>query len=83
MFFYEEERERKEKEMSRTQRRAFAVSLLCGFLGVLIAIALQLMYAGGILVDEFITGTITLREVQFVVVFMWILIGIGVSAIEG
>lgn len=68
--------------MSRRQRGSFAISMLCGIIGVLIAITLQLFNTSGILVDEFITGSITLREIQFGVIFIWTVIGIGLGVTQ-
>lgn len=59
-----------------------AIILLCGLIGVAFAIFIQLLNDAGILVDEFITASLTLREVQLVVIIFWFMIGIGVSAID-
>ena len=59
-----------------------AIILLCGLIGVAFAILLQMLNTAEILVDEFITASLTLREVQFIVIFVWFLIGIGVSAMD-
>lgn len=67
--------------MGRNER-AFAISLICGLIGVLFAIITQILYIAEIIVDEFITATLTLREVQVIIIILWVLIGIGVSAIE-
>lgn len=62
--------------------RAFAITVLCGVVGVLLAITIQLLNSAGILVDEFITGTITLREVQLVIIIIWIVMGTLISAFQ-
>lgn len=62
--------------------RAFAISMLCGLLGVLLAIMIQLFNSAGIIVDEFITASLTLREVQAIIIIIWLMIGVGISAIE-
>lgn len=67
--------------MGRNER-AFAIPLLCGIIGILLAIMLQFLNDAEILVDEFITATLTIREVQYIVIIVWIIIGVGVSAIE-
>lgn len=67
--------------MGRNER-AFAVTMLCGIIGVLFAIMVQLFNSAGIIVDEFISATLTLREVQVVIIIIWITLGIGVSSIE-
>lgn len=62
--------------------RAFAITVLCGVVGVLLAITVQLLNSAGILVDEFITGTITLREVQLMIIIIWIVMGTLISAFQ-
>lgn len=67
--------------MGRNER-AFAIPLLCGIIGVLLAIMLQILNDAEILVDEMITATLTIREVQVIVIIVWVIIGVGVSALE-
>jgi len=64
------------------QERAFAIILLCSIIGILLAIILQFLYDQAILIDDFVTNTMTLREVQFAVILVWELFGITVGAIE-
>ena len=67
--------------MGRNER-AFAISMLCGIIGIILAITLQLLNTAGIVIDEFISGTITIREVQAIVIIVWIIIGVAVAAAE-
>lgn len=67
--------------MGRNER-AFAIPLLCGFIGVILAIFFQLLYAGGVIIDEVVIGTITLREVQLIVILIWTLFGVVVAGIQ-
>lgn len=62
--------------------RIFAIIMLCGIIGIVFAIILQVLYDQSIFVDEFITDTLTLRELQLVVFLIWEIIGIGVAAFE-
>ena len=64
------------------RQRAFAIIMLCGIIGILFMIILQLLYEQNIFIDEYITDDNTLREFQFVVFVVWELMGIGVAAIE-
>ena len=59
-----------------------AIILLCGLTGIALAILIQLLNTAEILVDEILTATLTLREVQLVIIIIWFLIGVGVSAID-
>lgn len=65
--------------MGRNER-AFAIPLICGFIGVILAIIIQLLNDAGIIIDEFLTGSIVLREVQAVIIIIWILVGVLVAA---
>ena len=62
--------------------RMFSIIVLCTIIGIVIALALQLLYDQSIIIDDFLTSTITLREVQFGVVAIWGFFGIGVAALE-
>jgi len=62
--------------------RSFAIVTLCGIVGILLAITIQILNTSGIIVDEFITGSITLREVQAMTIIIWLLLGVGISATQ-
>ena len=65
-----------------SREKAFAIIMLCGIIGIVFAIILQLLYDQAIFVDEYITDTLLLREIQFVVFLVWEVLGIGVAAVE-
>ncbi len=62
--------------------KAFAIIALCGIVGVVIALLLQAMYGAGILIDEYISGTLTLRELQVGVIVVWLIVGSALVAAE-
>ena len=64
-----------------SKEKAFAIIMLCGIIGIIFAIVLQLLYAQSIFIDEYITDDNTLREFQFMVFLVWEVMGIGVAAI--
>ena len=68
--------------MRHENERAFAIITLCGIIGILLAITIQMLNTGGIVVDEFLTGTITLREVQAITILIWLFLGVGISATQ-
>lgn len=68
-----------EKIMGRNER-AFAIPLLCGIIGVILAIAIQLLNDAGIIIDEYLTGTLVLREVQLAIILVWMFLGVGLAA---
>lgn len=65
-----------------SNERAFAIPLICGLIGVVLAIVVQLLYDAGIIIDEFITGTITLREIQAFIIIIWIIVGVLLAATQ-
>lgn len=65
-----------------SNERVFAILTLCGIIGLIFALILQFLYEGGILVDELVSGTITLRELQLGVIVLWEVFGIIVAAAE-
>jgi len=69
--------------LKHLNERSFAIVTLCGIVGILLAITIQILNASGLIVDEFITGTITLREIQAITIIIWLLLGVGISASTG
>lgn len=63
--------------------RAFGIIGLCGIIGILFAILVQLLYEQNIMIPELIGGTaLSLRAIQLVVILVWEINGIVVAAIE-
>jgi len=67
--------------MGRNER-AFAIPMLCGIIGVILAITIQLLNDAGIIIDEFLTGTIVLREIQAVIILVWMIVGVLIAAAQ-
>ena len=47
-----------------------------GFAGIVFAFILKALYDGGILIDEFITGSIVISDLMALTVIVWIMVGI-------
>lgn len=62
------------------QEKAFSIIVLCGILGIIMSIILQMMYTDELIVNELIEGTITLRVIQAVTILFWTMGGIVLSA---
>lgn len=62
--------------------RIAITTLGCGLIGVILAVLAGLMYSGGIIVDEFVSGTITLADVQAAIIIVWMLIGVVLAAVS-
>jgi len=51
-------------------------ALFGGFAGIIFAFILKGLYDEGILIDEFITGSIVISDLMALVVIVWIMLGI-------
>lgn len=60
----------------------FAIVFICGCIGIGLALILYILNAQGILIDEYITGSITIENVMALTILIWTLIGVVLSAIE-
>ena len=66
-------------------RREFTITLtvlVCAILGIVNAMIIKQLYMRGIIIDEMITGTITISDLMFFVFFIWVLIGILLGALR-
>ncbi len=57
------------------------IIVVCGIIGIVLAIMVQMMYADQLLVNELVTGTITLRVIQTIIILMWMVIGVCLAAV--
>lgn len=60
----------------------FAITFICGMVGVVLAFILYGLYTNGVVIDEYITGTITIEEVMALTIIAWTVIGVVISAFE-
>lgn len=67
--------------MGRNER-AFAIPMLCGFIGVILAISVQMLNEAGIIIDEYLIGSVVLREIQAIIILVWIIVGVMVAAAQ-
>jgi len=71
-----------EKKMKNENERIFAILTLCGIIGIVFAIVEQMLYANGVLLATFLSGSsLSLREVQFGTILVWEIFGIVLAAI--
>lgn len=52
------------------------IVMFCGFAGVIFAFIENVLYTKGILIDEFISGTVSIADLMTLTIVLWILIGI-------
>lgn len=61
---------------------ALVIVLIFGVLGVICAMIIYELDARGILIDEFITSSITVTDLQAFVIIVWLIVGVLVAAIK-
>lgn len=61
---------------------AAMIIVVCGIIGIVLAIMIQMMYADQLLVNELLTGTITLRVIQTVVILVWMIVGVCLAVAQ-
>jgi len=62
--------------------QAMLIVIVCAILGIVSAMIINTMYVRGQIIDELITGTITIGDLQFIVFFAWLLIGIIIGVLK-
>ena len=50
--------------------------MFCGFFGIILAAIEHTLYQEGILIDEFITGSVTITDLMAITIIGWLIIGI-------
>lgn len=58
-----------------TDIKAALYMLGCGLIGILLAAIEYILYMQGTIIDEFVTGTITLPEIMAMTIIIWLIIG--------
>jgi len=53
-----------------------------GAVGIVVAMICQALYDRGIIIDELISGSISITDLQFFVVLVFILVGVIIGAIK-
>lgn len=56
--------------------------LFGGFAGIVFAYILKALYDGGVLIDEFITGSIVISDLMGLTVIVWIMVGIIMEVVR-
>lgn len=50
--------------------------------GVVLAFILYGLYTEGVIIDEYVTGSITIEEVMAMTIVIWTIIGVVIAAFE-
>lgn len=61
--------------------RTFLLIPLCGGIGVVVSMILEVMYDRGLLIDSYIGGTVALADLQTVVIVGFVLLGILIGVL--
>ncbi len=68
--------------MVNREFKTSAIIGLCGMIGIFLAIIEQYLYSEGILIDELITSTLVLREIQVITIMVWQIGGLVLAATQ-
>ena len=66
--------------MVHSEFKTFAIIALSGLIGVFLALIEQYLYTNSILIDELLTDTLVLREIQFITIMVWQIGGLIIAA---
>jgi len=58
----------------------FAITFICGMIGVILAFVFYGLYVDGIIIDEYVTGSITIEEIMALTILVWTAIGVILAA---
>ncbi len=58
------------------------IILVCGVLGLVNALILNNLYENGILIQEFVSGSITIETLMTLVIIVWLMVGIILAAFK-
>ncbi len=56
------------------------IIVTCGIIGILFAIMIQMMDTNGIIVNELLSGSITLKAVQTFIIILWTGMGVLIAS---
>ena len=59
--------------------RAGVTAMFCGFVGIILAAIEYTLYIEGILIDEFITGSVTIADLMAITIVIWLIIGVIIA----
>ena len=58
------------------------IILICGVIGIINAMIFHTLNDEGIIIDEFITGSITITNLMALVIVIWLIVGIIIAAVK-
>lgn len=67
--------------MKRDYETPFIV-VICSVIGIVLSQIIRTLYNAGVVLDEFITDSITITDVMLVVVILWFIIGVIISILR-
>jgi len=72
----------REESLMRGSIGAFLNVFVMGCLGIIVAFIIEVMNTNGILIDEFITGSILITDVQTFIIAIFVLFGLVMAAVR-
>ena len=68
--------------MSLDDMMTLVIVLVCGVLGVIVAMLTKVLYDNGIVVDEFITGSVSLFDSQIFTIIIFLIVGVVIAVLR-
>lgn len=62
--------------------RSAIIVVGCGLVGIIFAVIEKTLYDKGVLIDEFITGSITLPDLMAFTIIFWLIVGVVLGVIS-
>jgi len=53
-----------------------------GFVGIIFAAIEKILYEQGTIIDEFITGTISITDLMAITIIIWLLVGVIIAVVK-
>ena len=68
--------------IGRKETRVMFIIFTCAMLGIANVMIISTLNTRGQIIDEFITGTITITDLLLIVFLVWLLIGIIIAVLD-
>jgi H+/Cl- antiporter ClcA len=66
----------------RKEYEMMSIIIVCAILGVIMAGITNILYTNGTFIDEVITNTVTIEDIMFLEIFLFILVGVIIGVMK-
>jgi len=60
----------------------FAVVFICGMIGIILAFILYILNLNGVVIDEYVSESLTIEELMAIAIIIWTIIGVVIAALS-